>query len=191
MHHTRNLLIFFCALIPIWIVVGQDFTPSIFDREDGQIPLNPRDPSYDPWSQLRDTSSDPDREPGLFFPGRLSNAGVLTFFDLPVAVNQADLIAGEVMLRLWVLRLTWASVCVVQYGPGSLRESLPVLGSENASHARRVAWQRVLRAVDYGNAPIDQLSVERSMAPVRELVREIASTGAIPIVIGGPFTGIS
>ena len=48
-----------------------------------------------------------------------------------------------------------------------------------------VAWQRVLRAVDYGNAPIDQLSVERSMAPVRELVREIASTGAIPIVIGG------
>ena len=50
MHYTRNFLIFLCALVPIWIVVGQDFTPSIFDREDGQISLNPRDPSYDPWS---------------------------------------------------------------------------------------------------------------------------------------------
>ena len=48
-----------------------------------------------------------------------------------------------------------------------------------------VAWKRVLKAVDYGNAPIDRLSVERSMSPVRELVREIAEAGAIPVVIGG------
>ena len=72
-----------------------------------------------------------------------------------------------------------------KYGPGSLRESLPVLGVGKLPHMHvGVAWRRVLRAVDYGNAPIDQLSVERSMAPVRELVREIASTGAIPIVMG-------
>ena len=187
MHHTRNFLIFLCALIPIWIVVGQDFTPSIFDREDGQIPLNPRDPSYDPWSQLRDTSADPEREPGPFFPGRLSNAGVLTFFDLPVAVNEADLIAGEVDVAIMGAQIDMGvGMRGAKYGPGSLRESLPVLGAGKLPHMHvGVAWQRVLRAVDYGNAPIDQLSVERSMAPVRELVREIASTGAIPIVIGG------
>jgi agmatinase len=39
--------------------------------------------------------------------------------------------------------------------------------------------------VDYGNAPIDRFSVERSMSPVRQLVREVAETGAIPVVIGG------
>jgi formimidoylglutamase len=147
----------------------------------------PRDPSYDPWSQLRDTSSDPDREPGPFFPGRLSNAGVLTFFDLPVAVNQADLIAGEVDVAIMGAQIDMGvGMRGAKYGPGSLRESLPVLGVGKLPHMHvGVAWQRVLRAVDYGNAPIDQLSVERSMAPVRELVREIASTGAIPIVIGG------
>ena len=48
-----------------------------------------------------------------------------------------------------------------------------------------VAWKRELVAVDYGNAPIDLLSVERSMPPVRKLVREVAETGAIPVVIGG------
>jgi agmatinase len=48
-----------------------------------------------------------------------------------------------------------------------------------------VAWRRELVAVDYGDAPIDILSVERSMPPVRRMVREIAETGAIPIVIGG------
>ena len=148
---------------------------------------NPRDPSYDPWSQLRDTSADPEREPGPFFPGRLSNAGVLTFFDLPVAVNQADLIAGEVDVAIMGAQIDMGvGMRGAKYGPGSLRESLPVLGAGKLPHMHvGVAWQRVLRAVDYGNAPIDQLSVERSMAPVRELVREIASTGAIPIVIGG------
>ena len=39
--------------------------------------------------------------------------------------------------------------------------------------------------MDYGNAPIDVMSVEHSMPPVRKLVREIAATGAIPFVIGG------
>jgi len=161
MHHTRNFLIFLCALIPIWIVVGQDFTPSIFDREDGQIPLNPRDPSYDPWSQLRDTSADPDREPGPFFLGRLSNAGVLTFFDLPVAFNQADLIAGEVDVAIMGAQIDMGvGMRGAKYGPGSLRESLPVLGVGKLPHMHvGISWQRVLRAVDYGNALIDQLSV--------------------------------
>ena len=48
-----------------------------------------------------------------------------------------------------------------------------------------VAWKQELIAVDYGNAPIDFLSVERSMPPVRKLVKEIAGTGAIPVIIGG------
>ena len=48
-----------------------------------------------------------------------------------------------------------------------------------------VRWRSELTAVDFGNASIDLLSVERSMPPIRRMVREIAETGAIPIIIGG------
>ena len=184
---SKKLLAIAFALVPFLFVIGQDFTPSVFDRNNGQIPLNTADPSYDIWSQLRDPANDPAREPGPFFPGRLWNPGVQTFFKLPVAVNSADLIAGEVDVAIMGAQIDMGvGMRGARYGPGRLRESLPVLGVGQLPHMHTgIAWQQVLRAVDYGNAPIDQLSVERSMAPVRQLVREIASTGAIPIVIGG------
>src|SRR4029079_11107680 len=39
---------------------------------------------------------------------------------------------------------------------------------------------QVLNIVDYGDAPIDNMSTERTMEPVRAKVREIAATGTIP-----------
>ena len=187
MNTLKKLLILFGALIPIWIVVGQDFTPSVFDRNDGSIPLNPNDPSFDPWSQLRDPANDPDREPGPFYPGRLRNAGVLTFFNLPIAINPADLTAGNVDVAILGASIDMGvGMRGTAFGPGSLRESLGVSGGGGLPHMHvGVAWKRELRVVDYGNSPIDRFSVERSMLPVRELVREIASTGALPLIIGG------
>ena len=187
MNTLKNLLVLFGALIPIWIVVGQDFTPSVFDRNDGNIPLNPNDPSFDPWAQLRDPANDPDREPGPFYPGRLRNAGVLTFFNLPIAINPADLTAGNVDVAILGAPLDMGvGMRGTAFGPGSLRESLGVSGGGGLPHMHvGVAWKRELRVVDYGNSPIDRFSVERSMLPVRELVREIASTGALPLIIGG------
>jgi len=44
---------------------------------------------------------------------------------------------------------------------------------------------RVLNIVDYGDAPIDNMSTERTMEPVRALVREIAGAGTIPFIVGG------
>ena len=187
MNTLKKLLVLFGALIPIWIVVGQDFTPSVFDRNDGSIPLNPNDPSFDPWAQLRDPANDPDREPGPFYPGRLRNAGVLTFFNLPIAINPADLTAGNVDVAILGAPLDMGvGMRGTAFGPGSLRESLGVSGGGGLPHMHvGVAWKRELRVVDYGNSPIDRFSVERSMLPVRELVREIASTGALPLIIGG------
>ena len=187
MNTLKYLLILFGALIPIWIVVGQDFTPSVFVRNDGSIPLNANDPSFDPWSQLRDPANDPDREPGPFYPGRLRNAGVLTFFNLPIAINPADLTAGNVDVAILGAPLDMGvGMRGTAFGPGSLRESLGVSGGGGLPHMHvGVAWKRELRVVDYGNSPIDRFSVERSMLPVRELVREIASTGALPLIIGG------
>lgn len=172
------------ALIPIVIVFAQDFTPSVFDRPSVPIPMNTADPSYDLWSQLRDDSGDPDREPGPFYPG--TRSGALTFFNLPMAANPEDLIAGEVDVAILGATIDMGvGMRGARYGPNAIRGSITA-GGGNLPHMHTgIAWKQELKAVDYGNAPIDRFSIERSMPMVRELVREIASTGAIPLIIGG------
>ena len=43
----------------------------------------------------------------------------------------------------------------------------------------------ILNIVDYGDVAVDNNSTERSMQHVRDKVREIASTGAVPMIVGG------
>ncbi|MFC1688991.1 agmatinase family protein, partial [Pseudomonadota bacterium] len=43
----------------------------------------------------------------------------------------------------------------------------------------------VLEIVDYGDVAVDNNSTERSMRHVRDIVREIAETGAVPMIVGG------
>ena len=48
-----------------------------------------------------------------------------------------------------------------------------------------------LRVVDYGDAPVDMLSTERSMPAIREFIRQIADVTidggehVIPVIVGG------
>jgi arginase family enzyme len=42
-----------------------------------------------------------------------------------------------------------------------------------------------LNVVDYGDIAVDQLSTERSVDHIREVVREIAAAGSIPMIVGG------
>ena len=124
--------------------MGQDFTPSVFDRNDGSIPLNPNDPSFDPWAQFRDPANDPDREPGPFYPGRLRNAGVLTFFNLPIAINPSDLTAGNVDVAILGAPIDMGvGMRGAANGPKFLRESLGVLDGGSLPHMHvGVAWKR-------------------------------------------------
>jgi formimidoylglutamase len=147
-------------------------------------------PIADPWSQLRDTSNDPKREPGPFYPRRLINMfspGVLSFFQLPVALTPEDLKAGKVDVAIIGAPIDMsAGMRGAGKGPTAIRASMAFMPGGDLPHMHvGVAWKRELIAVDYGNAPIDLLSTENSMPPVRKLVREIAETGAIPIIIGG------
>jgi agmatinase len=48
-----------------------------------------------------------------------------------------------------------------------------------------VDFLKVLNVVDYGDAPIDILSNERSILSVHKMVKEIAETGTIPVIVGG------
>ena len=110
-----------------------------------------------------------------------------TFFSLPVAVTAADLEAGDVDVAILGAPVDMGiGMRGAGNGPKTFREGLGIMPGGDLPHIHTgVAWKAELTAVDYGDAPIDPWSVERSMPPVRKLVREIASTGAIPIVIGG------
>jgi len=178
---TLSLLLLFST------VQGQNTNPEMERDAESPIRLNPNDPLFDPWDALRDASEDPEREPGPFYPGRLMSSGVLTFFQLPVAVNQEDLKAGDVDVAIIGAPVDMGiGMRGASNGPKSLREGLGIMPGGELPHMHvGVAWKHELTAVDYGDAPIDPWSVERSMPPVRKLVREIAETGAIPVVIGG------
>ncbi len=158
------------------------------DPEAAIIRLDPNAENLDVWSQLRDTSNDAAREPGLIPTGRLRRPGVLTFFQLPLALTPEDLRAANVDVAILGAPVDMGfRMRGARQGPPALRASIGVSESSgNLPHIHvGVAWKRELVAVDYGDAPLDGLSVERSMPPVRKMVREIAETGAIPIVIGG------
>lgn len=159
----------------------------VAEPEDAVIRLDPNDPDINPWSQLRNTADDAQRDPGLIQIARIRRPGVLSFFGLPVALTQEDLRAAKVDIAFVGARVDMGvGMRGAGEGPAALRRSMGNLGDGFLPHMHvGVAWRRELVAVDYGDAPIDILSVERSMPPVRRMVREIAETGAIPIVIGG------
>lgn len=171
--------------LPI-VCMAQDETA--VDAEAAIIRLDPNAEGLDVWSQLRDTSNDAEREPGLVPTGRLRRPGVLSFFSLPLAFTPEDLKAANVDVAIMGAPLDMGfRMRGARQGPTALRASIGVSrGSGNLPHMHvGVAWKKELVAVDYGDAPLDGLSTERSMPPVRKLVREIAETGAIPIIIGG------
>jgi len=174
--------------LPLMCAAQGDEKEAPVDPEDAIIRLDPDSEDLDVWSQVRDTSEDPEREPGIIQVGRLRRPGVLSFFGLPLAFTPEDLEAANVDVAIL------GAPVDMGYGFRGAREGPPSLrhgagqgragGSLPHMHVG-VAWKKELVAVDYGNAPIDGLSVERSMPPVRKMVREIAETGTIPLVVGG------
>ena len=154
------------------------------DPELAIIRLDPNAEDLDLGSGLRDTSEDPAREPGPFHIGRFQFPAIHSFFGLPVALTPEDLIAGDVEVAIMGAPLDMGSgMRGAKLGPTELRSQSLAWGLPHMHVG--VSWSTDLVAVDYGDAPIDNMSTERSMPPVRRMVREIAETGAIPIIIGG------
>ena len=154
----------------------QDSAQEPPDPEAAIIRLDPNDPNLEVWRD-RDISNDPPREPG---PIRVGS--VLTFFGLPVARTIEDLVAGEVEVAFMGAPVDMG---VGFRGAGEGPTAFRAMRRSVGSMETMVRWRSELTAVDYGNAPIDNLSTERSMPPIRRMVREIAQTGAIPVIIGG------
>ena len=147
------------------------------------IPLNKDDPTYDLWKKRRDDLSK-GREPGPInvqrYPGGMAHQGIPTFFKLPVALTPQDLSAGDVDVAIISAHTDMGlGVRGASRGPNDLRANGDVYGTWGAfsmphMHTMINPFEE-LTVVDYGDAPTDPLSTERSVHGVREIVREVAS----------------
>jgi agmatinase len=163
------------------------------------IPLDVADPTLEVWKMRRNDLQE-GREPGLInvqrFPGGFGYNGIPTFFRLPVALTPADLKAGDVDVAFIAAYVDMGlGQRGANRGPNALRHSpaeYVTWGELSMPHMETMINPlKDIVAVDYGDAPNDPLSTERTMEPIREVVREAAevknSSGnhVIPFVIGG------
>ncbi|MGI9219939.1 MAG: agmatinase family protein [Woeseiaceae bacterium] len=170
----------------------------IREGEQPVIPLDTDDPSYNIWRVLRDLSDDPAREPGIinvqkYNIGMTYNA-IPTFFHTPIAMSPADLEASQVEVAIMgAVPDMGTGARGTSRGPNAVRNS-QIYGAYGARqphmHTMTDPFDELVIA-DFGNAPIDIMSTERSMQPIREFVRSAAEVEigdgkrVIPFIIGG------
>ena len=155
-------------------------------RDAPAILLNTESPEFNAWRLQRPRSMDPAREPGPIELGRYDGrGGPPTFGGLPLALTREDLVAGEVDVAILGAPLNMGSGW--RDSGERATADLRLLGWPigNRDQYVQVESSEVLNIVDYGDVAVDNNSTERSMRHVREIVREIASTGAVPMIVGG------
>lgn len=170
----------------------------LHDGEIPVIPMDARDPGYNAWQTPRDDLM-ANREPGLIqiqrFPGGMGWFGIPTFFKLPLALTSEDLTAADVDIAVFGAYTDMgAGYRGAQWGPMALRASPSTVswGAYSQDHMLTLIDPfKELVMVDYGDAPVDPLSTERSMHAIRAFVKGVAETknqsgeNVIPIIIGG------
>ena len=198
------------------------------------IPLNPNDPKLKAWRELRNPDDiKKDRAAGPIniqkYNYGYSWFGIPTFFHLPVALTPEDLnpdadaeLAIEPGQRSVDVAIMGAYTDMsggmrgAQHGPNAFRNS-EVYGGWGAVNLPNMHVMidpfKELNMVDYGDAPIDMMSTERSVKAIRKYVFDAINahwkkvpvldcdqlepgtdgpkkvgeveTGIVPIIIGG------
>jgi agmatinase len=168
----------------------------IREGEEAVIPLDTGDPSYNAWNTLREL--DPDRTPGIIniqkYNFGFSYNAMPTFFHLPVAMAPEDLLASKVDVAIMgAVTDMGTGMRGAAHGPNAVRNS-QVYGGYGARqphmHVMVDPFEDMVVA-DFGNAPIDIMSTERSMHAIRSFVRSAAEVEiepgnhVIPVIVGG------
>jgi guanidinobutyrase len=150
------------------------------------IPLNTADEDFNSWKVKRPQAWDPRRAPGPFSLNRYISGwetGIKTFANAPVALTPEDLVAGKVDVAIVGAPLDMGSgYRGAKLGPAHMRMTY---GAGGIDMYTMVNPSDELNIVDYGDIAVDNMSTERTMGHVREMVAEIAKTGAIPFIVGG------
>ena len=163
------------------------------DTDMAAIPLNTESDGFNSWKTLRPEAFDTPREAGPININRYLRAGakqgIPTFFNLPIALTPEDLVAGEIDVAIMGIGLdTSTGFRGAAFGPRAARTGTVYggTGMNNLPHMHTmVSAFNELNIVDYGDINVDQLSIERSLGHIRQMVREVATTGAIPMIVGG------
>jgi agmatinase len=125
----------------------------------------------------------------------MSWQGIPTFFHLPIALTPEDLKAGKVEIAFIGAHNDMGSgMRGAAHGPNAFRTS-EVYGGWGAVKAPNMnvmidPMQELVMA-DYGDAPTDLMSTERTMHAVRDFVRSAVEVEyapgkhVMPIIIGG------
>jgi agmatinase len=116
-------------------------------------------------------------------------AGIQTFMKLPVCLTPEDLRAGQIDVA--ICGAPWDGTAIsrsgTHLGPQAIRtcDHMPTPPMERPHLHVNVDPLEHLRICDYGDANIIIGDTERTFDNIRSFVREIAETGAIPIILGG------
>jgi len=195
------------ASVPAMAQIHKDLVEQAPKEAPAPMPhINPDDPTTLPlrmddsthiWRTPRDPARNPERTPGPIdiqrYGVQLEPVGIKTFFHLPVALNQQDLIAGQVDVAIFgaptgalphSAGAMWAPA-EVRYtrdygGYGDPRFPLGWIEYETLINPFGI-----LKAVDYGDAGLNPYSQAQTLEDIRRMTREIAETGAIPFAVGG------
>lgn len=172
-----------------WVNALQDVLEAMLyleGRDPQNIPFDTESPRFNAWRTKRPRSMDPPREPGALALGRYDGyGGPPTFGGYPLALTMQDLLAAKVDVAILGAPLNMGS---------GWRDSGKQATTDLRIHGRYMGGMdqyvmvnpsRELTIVDYGDVAVDNDSTERSMQHVREVVREIAATGAVPMIVGG------
>ncbi len=163
------------------------------DRDEASIPMNTDAPGFNGWKVRRPAAFSTPRDPGPInvqrYMGGSEQEGIPTFFKLPVAITPEDLVAGKVDVAIMGIPLDMGSgMRGAGYAPRAVRTG-GVYGGWGMVRLPNmhtlVSPFNVLNMVDYGDIAVDNMSTERSLAHIREMVREVAETGTIPMIVGG------
>lgn len=125
------------------------------------------------------------REPGPFSVHRYMypKSGVPTFGGAKVAIWPEDLVAGKVDVAIIGVPSNMSSGRRdALHGPFAMRAMNTIATPDIQSLLNPL---EALSVVDYGNFAIDNMSVERTVGHVTDMVAETAGTGAIPMIVGG------
>lgn len=155
-------------------------------RDAPNIALNTDSPTFNAWRLRRPASMDPQREPGKISLGRYNGGGgPPTFGGFPLALTPEDLVAAEVDVAIVGAPLNMGSGW--RDSGAQATTDMRVMGRALGGSDQYVQINpgSVLNIVDYGDIAIDNASTERSMQHIREVVREIGKTGAVPLIVGG------
>lgn len=125
------------------------------------------------------------RDPGPFSVHRYikPEGGIPTFAGAPVALNADDLVVGDVdVVFAGVPQSMGSGYRDGRYAPRTLRG---MHGMVDRHIYTMVDPGAVLNLADYGDVPVDRMSLEMSLDSVVDVVTEMAETGAIPFLVGG------